>query len=459
MAVTVISSKTKFMGLAGDTKPTTATHRILPGATFYAHDTGILYITHNGTDWVEKDTIVRLETSPTIDIGDVTLLANSGVDIGDVDVTSVIAGTGATNLGKAEDAAHTSGDTGVLALGVRNDDATSLVGTDKDYAPVQVDRRGGVRLGRPVFGEASLAAVNNGSANWAQGLISPLDQKSPTGWLACLYGGVQTGDDWARVNIPVDELLLTKFTGTSEWTYWMTNAESMGVGIVLWVHDPTNLSKRADISQMASVGGVGKAAGWNRHQLNSATTQFMWYGENITGSALTSGTQYTLAQFIADVVFSTYTIYRITIEYGWDASGTLEEAFVADIVLNGIPVLLKPDSGGTGRVVRRLFIATSEALAGTIAPKTPFRLLSLDAHVHEATITTEVLTLTKDAGYSDVFDTLLFSDDLLVGARTSIFVPFGEGWDFLAEDEIDLAQLNSGDGNWGVTIIYQTVFS
>ncbi|MGH9847345.1 MAG: hypothetical protein ACREEM_52295, partial [Blastocatellia bacterium] len=40
------------------------------------------------------------------------LAANSGVDVGDVDVTSVIAGTGATNLGKAEDAAHSSGDTG-----------------------------------------------------------------------------------------------------------------------------------------------------------------------------------------------------------------------------------------------------------------------------------------------------------------------------------------------------------
>jgi hypothetical protein len=48
------------------------------------------------------------------------LAANSGVDIGDVDVTSVIPGVGATNLGKAEDAAHASGDTGVMALAVRS---------------------------------------------------------------------------------------------------------------------------------------------------------------------------------------------------------------------------------------------------------------------------------------------------------------------------------------------------
>ena len=38
------------------------------------------------------------------------LAANSGVDIGDVDVTSVVPGVGATNLGKAEDSAHSSGD-------------------------------------------------------------------------------------------------------------------------------------------------------------------------------------------------------------------------------------------------------------------------------------------------------------------------------------------------------------
>ena len=70
------------------------------------------------------------------------LAANSGVDIGDVDVTSIIPGTGATNLGKAEDAAHVSADTGVMMLAVRNDAATSLSGTDGDYTPVAVTAQG-----------------------------------------------------------------------------------------------------------------------------------------------------------------------------------------------------------------------------------------------------------------------------------------------------------------------------
>jgi hypothetical protein len=70
------------------------------------------------------------------------LSANSGVDIGDVDVTSVIPGSGATNLGKAEDAVHANGDVGVMALGVRKDTAAALAGADGDYAPLEVDANG-----------------------------------------------------------------------------------------------------------------------------------------------------------------------------------------------------------------------------------------------------------------------------------------------------------------------------
>ena len=74
------------------------------------------------------------------------LAANSGVDIGDVDVTSIVPGTGATNLGKAEDAAHSSGDTGVMALAVRNDVLEALGGSDGDYASLQVTKTGALNV-------------------------------------------------------------------------------------------------------------------------------------------------------------------------------------------------------------------------------------------------------------------------------------------------------------------------
>lgn len=64
----------------------------------------------------------------TIDVKDaagatVTVATNDAV------VTAVAA------LGKAEDAAHTTGDTGIVSLGVRNDADAALSGTDGDYTP------------------------------------------------------------------------------------------------------------------------------------------------------------------------------------------------------------------------------------------------------------------------------------------------------------------------------------
>lgn len=57
-------------------------------------------------------------------------------------LTSVVPGTAATALGKAEDAGHTTGDTGVFALGVRNESTTQITSADLDYSPLSVDAYG-----------------------------------------------------------------------------------------------------------------------------------------------------------------------------------------------------------------------------------------------------------------------------------------------------------------------------
>src|SRR5581483_9146543 len=64
--------------------------------------------------------------------------------VGTVGVTSVVTGVAATSLGKAEDAAHSSGDVGVMMLAVREASATDLSAgnTDGDYEPLQVDASG-----------------------------------------------------------------------------------------------------------------------------------------------------------------------------------------------------------------------------------------------------------------------------------------------------------------------------
>lgn len=103
---------------------------------------GALTVDNGGTFAVQVDAALPAGTNA---IG--KLAANSGVDIGDVDVTSVTPGTAAGNLGKAEDAAHTSGDTGVMALAVRQDASAALAGTTGDYAPLSVGELGHLRAG------------------------------------------------------------------------------------------------------------------------------------------------------------------------------------------------------------------------------------------------------------------------------------------------------------------------
>lgn len=70
------------------------------------------------------------------------LAANSGVDIGDVDVTSIIPGTGATNLGKAIDTATGATDTGVLALATRDDALSALTPIEGDNVQLRTNSTG-----------------------------------------------------------------------------------------------------------------------------------------------------------------------------------------------------------------------------------------------------------------------------------------------------------------------------
>lgn len=59
-------------------------------------------------------------------------------------ISSIVPGTGATNLGKAEDAVHASGDTGVMVLGVSNEAQSNLNSADGDYTPIGTNRKGTV---------------------------------------------------------------------------------------------------------------------------------------------------------------------------------------------------------------------------------------------------------------------------------------------------------------------------
>jgi len=92
----------------------------------------------------------------------------------DVDVTRIVPGTGATNLGKAEDAAHSSGDTGVMALGVRQD-ADAALGADGDYAPLQFDSNGYLKVNiKAGAGSGGTAMTDDSAFTPASSSVTPM---------------------------------------------------------------------------------------------------------------------------------------------------------------------------------------------------------------------------------------------------------------------------------------------
>lgn len=117
------------------------------------------------------------------------LSANSGVDIGDVDITSIVPGTAATNLGKAEDAGHTSGDVGVMALTVRQDTATALGGADADYQPLITDATGRLHVISKPF-----SAMLEGGLTELVGINEQIDQNDYAGSVGVALGGSYSGE-------------------------------------------------------------------------------------------------------------------------------------------------------------------------------------------------------------------------------------------------------------------------
>lgn len=204
-----------------------------------------------------------------------------------------------------------------------------------------------------MFGHPVLRADNNSKASWSARTASPYYQKGG-GWFAQLDGNVQTGDDWAAVYIPVNELPVSVFE-EAQWSYYMTTADGYGVNIVVWLHDPDDFDNRVEVTQQGDNANLDRGAGWNAHEFNTATTQMFYYGELTMAATLetnlTAGTQYTWAQFQADNLFKDWVIYRISIEFGWRGSGTFGSAYVAEIKLNEVPVPLFPRTVGHKRDV------------------------------------------------------------------------------------------------------------
>jgi len=102
--------------------------------------------------------------------------------------------------GYAEDTEHTTGDIGVEMLAVRNDALATLVDTDGDYAPIQVDASGSVYT-RDSLGNAILTTIDADTGVIA-GDTTSLDTKTPALGTAAMVGS-------SPVTIATDDTMFT----------------------------------------------------------------------------------------------------------------------------------------------------------------------------------------------------------------------------------------------------------
>ena len=132
-------------------------------------------------------------------------------------------GTSATHLGKAEDAVHTSGDTGVMSLGVRRDTATALAGTDGDYAPYITDSSGRmhVNVGTSVLPTGAATSGNQstiiGHVDGVEGLLTTIDADT-----SALAGTVSS----SKVNVNVSSVVKPSYSKvTADYASAQTNTQ------------------------------------------------------------------------------------------------------------------------------------------------------------------------------------------------------------------------------------------
>ncbi len=209
------------------------------------------------------------------------------------------------------------------------------------------------------YGQPTVFAHNNSRANWELGRWDvSTHQKGSTNYAANLVGGLQTGGaSAAGVSIPVNETPVSEFN-TAKWSYFLDAAHAHGVNIVFWCHDPAVHSRRVEITQSGSSAGVGKGSGQNSNTFPYANADMFYSGE-IVGAGTpdtcpTAYVNYKWTDFQIDSVFSRYTIYKITFEFGMlNDAITFTSAYLEEVELNGTVIRLFPEGGKFQKTVTK----------------------------------------------------------------------------------------------------------
>lgn len=99
----------------------------------------------------------------------------------------------------------------------------------------------------------------------------------------------------------------------------------------------------------------------------------------------------------------------------------------------------------------------SAAIGMTITYGQQFRLLRLELHLSAAPTTSQNFTITRDSKKKTAYDVNYYTRDLSVGSVTDLVIPYGDGYEFPAKDEIDVAYTNTDARTWGIRVVLELI--
>lgn len=252
------------------------------------------------------------------------LAANSGVDIGDVDVTSIIPGTGATNLGKAIDTATGATDTGVLLLATRDDALSAITPVDGDNAQLRVDANGALWV--VVSGTASVS--DGGGSLTVDGTVNVSDgggSLTVDGTVSATQNGTWTvtanqGGAWNVDTVSTVTAVTTVSTVTNVATIGTSVTPGTGAGNLGKAEDAAHNHSDTGVFVLAvrrDVADAGAGTDGDYASLNVDSTGRLWCNVSntltVASHAVTNagtfavqvdGSALTALQLIDDIVFS-----------------------------------------------------------------------------------------------------------------------------------------------------------
>lgn len=262
---------------------------------------------------------------------------------GTVAVSAVVAGTGATNLGKAEDAGHTSGDVGVMLLAVRNDTPVALAGTDLDYIPLSTDAAGALRV-----------TGGGGGTEYVEDAAAPADPTGATFMMTRddqLATVTEAEGDWSRPRSTSKGALwvaladssgdpITSFGGGTQYAQGTASTDTDVLGMAGAVRRDTSAVATGvvDGDRLAlSTNATGKlwvdASGQTLTVASHAVTNAGTFAVQVDGAALTA------LQLIDDTVFAD------------DAAFTVGTSKVSMAGANAVAFGAAPDAADAGDAV------------------------------------------------------------------------------------------------------------